>query len=76
LYDDVARQLPSETGSGVIAGNLCLQFGIKDADLAGQEYEMQKHIGVHDQKHKRPQDKEGLERQFDIEKWQFNRAFE
>jgi hypothetical protein len=31
---------------------------------------------VHDQKHERPHDKEGLERQFDIEKWQFDRAFE
>ena len=37
---------------------------------------MQQHIGVHDQKDERPQDKEGLEWQFDIEERQFDRVFE
>ena len=56
--------------------DLRLQFGVKGADLAGQQYEMQQHIGVHDQKDQRPQDEESLERQFDIEERQFDRVFE
>lgn len=37
---------------------------------------MQQHIGVHDQKDQRSQYEERLQRQFDIEEWQFDRAFE
>ena len=68
--------LAAQPSLRLIAGDLRSQFGIKGADFAEQQHEMQQYTGVHDQRDERPQYEGGLERQFDIEKRQFDRVFE
>jgi hypothetical protein len=41
LHKDVARQLAAQARSRIVPGDLCLQFEMKGADFASQQYEMQ-----------------------------------
>ena len=68
LNKDAARQLAAQR-LRIFVRDLCLQFGMKGADLVGQQYEVQQHIGVHNQENQRAQDEERLQRQIDIEEW-------
>jgi hypothetical protein len=76
LDKDVARQLAAQLRSFLIFGYLLLQLGMERADLARQQQEMQQHIGMYHQKDDRSQYEEGLERQFDIEERQLDRALQ
>ena len=76
LHEDIARQLPAQAGAGVLDPDLRFKLSVERTDLAGQHREMQQRVGMDNQKQRRPEGKKSRQRQFDIQKRQFDRVLE
>jgi hypothetical protein len=60
----------------ILVRDLRSKLDIEYADLAGEQYEMQQHISMHDQKQERSEYEEPRQRQVDAEEQQSDRALE